>query len=135
IVQPQGSGSARVVLDRVRVENNVTGIFLDTPAGTTGIQLAIQDSNVSGNNFTGFFSLSGGPTITAIIDRTSISDNGGIGLLSQGATSFVFVSHSTIPGNGTGWTFAGGNLVSYGNNNVPLNRTADGTPSGMVAQR
>src|SRR5262249_7498342 len=56
-VSPQGAGSARVVLDRVRVENNVTGIFLSTPAGSNGIQLAIQDSNVSGNNFTGFFSL------------------------------------------------------------------------------
>src|SRR5262249_42687855 len=136
IVQPAGSGSARVVLDRVRVESNTTGIFLMTPAGTTGIQLAIQDSNVSGNNFTGIYSVSGGPTITAIIDRTSISDNAGIGLLSQGANSFVFVSHSTITGNGTGWAFTGGgNLVSYGNNNVHLNLTPHGTPSGHATQR
>jgi hypothetical protein len=133
VVSPAGSGSADVLLDRVRAENNSYGVFVYAPPGTNGIRLTMRDSTVAGNNFTGFTAQSDGPTITAMIDNSAISNNGGTGVFSQGANSFVFVNRSTISGNDTGWTAAGGgNLVTEGTNSVYLNRTSNGAPSASI---
>jgi hypothetical protein len=93
----------------------------------------MRDSTVADSTFTGFSALSGGPALTAAIDNSTISNNGGTGLLSQGANSFVFVNRSTISGNDTGWSAAGGgNLVTEGTNSVYLNRTSNGSPSASI---
>jgi hypothetical protein len=133
LVQPQSGGSADVVLDRVRVENNPTGVFVNAPAGTFGVHLTMRDSTVAGNSFTGFAAVADGPTLTVVIENSAISNNGGIGLLAQGAQAFVFVNRSTISGNDTGWTtMGGGNLVTEGTNSVYLNRSSNGAPSASI---
>jgi hypothetical protein len=132
-VQPMAGGSADVVLDRVRVESNTTGVFVNTSPGTNAVQFAMRDSTVASSIFTGLYVRSDGPTITAVIENSAISNSGGAGLLAQGPQSFVFVNSSTITGNDIGWTFAGGgNLVTYGNNSVHLNRTSNGAPSASI---
>src|SRR5262249_51186466 len=130
-----GNGSAKVDLDGLRVENNAVGVLAFAPSGTT-IQLEMRNSEVSGNSNLGFAAESGGGVVTALIDNSTIANNGGTGGYSQGTNSFLFVSRCTITGNGVGWTFnAGGNVVSFGNNNVALNIGANGTPSGMMGQQ
>jgi hypothetical protein len=127
-----GSGSANVTLDRVHVDKNVTGMFLNAGAGET-VRAAIRDSTVSGNAFTGVYVLSSGGVLTVVMDRSTVAHNGGTGLLSQGANSFVFVNGATITGNDTGWTATGGgNLVTEGTNSVYLNRTSNGSPSASI---
>jgi hypothetical protein len=134
LIQPMTGGTADVVLDRVRVENNATGVYAAAPSGTGRIQLTLRNSTIGGNNFSGFYAFSEAPTITAVIDNSGISNNGGIGVLVQGTRSFVFVNRSTITGNSTGWTTdLGGNLVTYGTNSVHLNRTSNGAPTASIA--
>jgi hypothetical protein len=111
----------------VRVENNTTAVFVNTPAGTNGAQITMRESTMSGNYHTC-------PTIASVIENSAISNNGGIGVLAQGPQAFVFVNRSTVTGNDTGWTTAGGgNLVTYSTNSVPLNRAFNGAPSASIA--
>jgi hypothetical protein len=133
VLSSTGSGTATVVLDRVHVENNVTGVFIAAGAGQA-VRPTIKDSTISGNAFTGIFVAANGGVMTAAIENSAIVNNGGVGVYSQGTNSFVTVSRSTITGNQTGWTFAsGGNLISYLNNEVSLNVAANGSPSATLA--
>jgi hypothetical protein len=132
VVQPQISGSAKVTLDRVHVDFNITGVFFNAASGQT-IQAAIRDSTVSGNTFTGIYVLAGGGIIRTTIERSTIAHNGGTGVLVQGANAFVTVTGSTITANNTGWTFTGGgNLITYLDNKVSLNLGSDGAPSASL---
>jgi len=85
IVQPQGSGGAKVTLDRVQVNANVTGIFI-TAAVNQAVRVAIEDSTVSANSFTGIYVLSTGGVVTAGIKKSKIANNGGIGVYAQART-------------------------------------------------
>jgi hypothetical protein len=133
VVQPAGSGSsANVTLDRVHLDKNVTGMFLNAGVGET-VRAVISNSTVSGNAFTGVYALSSGGVLTVVMDRSTVANNGGTGLLSQGANSFVFVNGATITGNDTGWlATGGGSLVTEGTNSVYLNRTSNGSPSASI---
>src|SRR5262249_45647383 len=53
IIQPSGSGSARVVIDRTRVNSNIYGIFANGTGSTGTIAVQVKDSTVSGNAFNG----------------------------------------------------------------------------------
>jgi hypothetical protein len=133
IVEPTGSGSAFVTLDRVRMTNNVTGVLLyATPGGT--VRATITDSTIAGNAFTGLYALSTGGQLTAAIKRATVVNNGGTGVYVQGSNAFVTVSNAAITGNAVGWNFVGGgNLISYVNNEVSLNVSANGVPSASLA--
>jgi hypothetical protein len=135
VVQPSGSGSAKVTLDRVHVDNNVTGVFFNAASGQT-IQAVIKNSTVSGNAFTGVYVVAGGGIIRTTIERSTIANNGGTGVLAQGANAFVAVTGSTITANNTGWTFTGGgNLITYLDNKVSLNLASDGAPSASLGSQ
>jgi hypothetical protein len=135
VVQPQGSGSAKVTLDRVHVDANVTGVFFNAASGQT-IQAVIKNSTVSGNAFTGVYVVAGGGIIRTTLERSTIAHNGGTGVLAQGANAFVAVTGSTITANNTGWTFTGGgNLISYLDNKVSLNLVSDGAPSASLGSQ
>jgi hypothetical protein len=135
IVQPFGSGSAKVTLDRVHVDKNSTGVFFNAASGQT-IQAVIKNGTVSGNAFTGVYALAGGGIIRTTIERSTINNNGGTGVLSQGANAFVTVTGSTITANNTGWTFSGGgNLITYLDNKVSLNLASDGAPSASLGSQ
>jgi hypothetical protein len=135
VVQPTGSGSAKVTLDRVHVDHNITGVFFNAASGQT-IEAVIKNSTVSGNAFTGVYALSGGGIIRTTIERSTINNNGGIGVLAQGANAFVAVTGTTITANNTGWTFSGGgNLITYLDNKVSLNLASDGAPSASLGSQ
>jgi hypothetical protein len=68
-----------------------------------------------------------------MVDNSAISNNDGTGVFSQGSGPFVFVTRSTISGNDTGWSAAGGgNLVTEGTNSVYLDRTSNGAASASI---
>ena len=71
VVEPSGSVSARVVLDRVRVEGNTTGI-LALGGGSQPIIVQIRDSVAAGNSAHGMSAVSTSGALSAlVIDRTS----------------------------------------------------------------
>jgi hypothetical protein len=84
---------------------------------------------LAGNANNGAFTNnSGGNATKLMVNRCTINDTGGFGVLSSGATSSVFISNNAIFNNVTGvGTAAGGAITSLGNNNINGN-TTDGSP-------
>jgi hypothetical protein len=134
IVQPSGSGSARVVIERTRVENNFHGILVDGTGSTGVILVQVRDSVVAGNLGHGIAAISsaGASPTGIIVDRTSSAFNAASGILAQGAA--VHLGNSTVTGNATGLNVAGGQILSYQNNQTSGNFT-DGAPTGVLTLR
>jgi hypothetical protein len=132
-VGPTGSGSASVVLDRVRVENASDDGIRFFGRGTTGsIAATMRDSVAAGNSGTGIRVSEGGSgTTTVMIDRTAAVNNE-FGIIASGTGATVLLGDSTVTGNVTGLNFSnGGVIASYGTNKVNGNGT-DGAPTGTV---
>jgi hypothetical protein len=137
IIQPAGSGSARVMLNRVRMENNTYGIFANGTGSTGLVVMQVRDSLVTGSGFHGIsaFTAAGHSTVSITVDHTSsiISNQGGI--LAQGAGAFVIVGNSTVLSNGTGLLTAdGGSIFTYQNNQLSGN-LSDGAATGALTMR
>jgi len=134
VVSPQAGGYAFVVLNRVTVSSNAFGIAVDGTGSTTGINMTITDSVISGNSQDGIIAVtpSGGAPIGVLVKNTK-SVNNSRGIRSIGPNVTVRVDNSAINGNSTGLSFSGGGaLLSFGNNNVESNG-ANGAFSGPVA--
>jgi hypothetical protein len=123
LVQPTGSGSARVNIERTVVEANGFGIVADGTGSTGGINMTIADSTATNNINDGIIATtsSGGAPIGITVTNTR-STNNGFGLRSFGTNVTVRADRSTIIGNGTGLTSgSGGALLSAGTNVVEAN--------------
>jgi len=131
-----GSASVNVVLDRVHVENNVRGIFVNynlvTPTGN-GSHVVLRDSVVSGNAGDGIVAktIAGRAPAFVVVERTSSVNNAGTGILADGPGATMLLDDDTVVRNAVGISAVnGGQLISYGNNRVNNNLGADGTPTG-----
>ena len=123
LIQPTGSGSAQVDIERVTVEGNGFGIVADGSGSTTGINMIIADSTLTGNRNDGMIAStsSGGAPIGVMIKNTRSTVNG-FGLRSIGSGVTIRVKNSEIIGNDTGLTAQGGGaLLTNGDNTVQAN--------------
>jgi hypothetical protein len=139
LIQPQGTASADVVIERVQLEDNVVGLRLDgatLASGGNGIHTVLRDSVVSGNAADGIsvFTQSGkAPAFVSVQSSASVS-NGGNGIIANGSHAVVLLSDSTITRNGTGVSaINSGQLISYGNNRNNNNVGAEGTATGFLS--
>src|SRR5262249_52857351 len=113
--------STDAVLDRVHLENNVNGLGLNVCCGLTAQNhVTVRDSVVSGNASDGIVATtSGAGTALYVVERTSVLNNGGTGILATGGHATVLLSDNAVARNGTGMgAVNGGQLISYGNNKV-----------------
>src|SRR5262245_37584689 len=136
-IQPTGTGSARVSIERARIENNTYGIFANGSGSTGLIAMQIRDSVVweSKLNGVGAFTAAGGSITSITLERTSSLLNGGIGIQAQGSGAYVTLAESTVTSNVTGLSaFAGGMIFSYQDNQLNGN-VADGATSAGLAVR
>jgi len=139
VVQPQATGSANVVLDRVRLENNVVGLRLDAAtlaSGGNGIHALMRDSVASGNAADGIsvFTQSGKPSAFLFVERSSTVNNAGNGISANGLHAIAVVSDSTITRNGTGVSAVNsGQVISYSNNRNNNNVGAEGTATSFFS--
>ena len=119
LVQPTGTGNARVVLDHVRILGNANnGLRVDSTGNTgTGISVTMHSSSVSGNG-SGIAAVALTTSLVGImVVDSNVSNNTGTGIDSNGANSLIRVNNTTITGNGLGVNVAGGSSIqSYGNN-------------------
>jgi len=137
IIQPAGSGSARVTIEHTRVENNTYGIFANGTGGTGVIAVQVKDSVVANNRFNGISAFTAaGKSVTSItVDRSSSVLNRQAGILAQSSNAFVIVGSSTVIGNGTGLSaVGGGSIFSYQNNQLAGN-VSDGAATSVLAPR
>jgi len=134
VIQPEGTGTARVMLDRVRVEGNTFGIAVDGTGSSAGINLTISDSVTAGNLNDGIIAVTpGGGAPIGVTVKNTRSVNNGFGFRAIGNNVTFRIDGSTVIGNGTGLSFSGGGaLLSAGNNMIQANGT-NGAFSGSVA--
>jgi hypothetical protein len=130
LIQPTGvGGSANVRFQNVNVENNTSGILLNSTGNTgPGLNLALVNSTVSGNGGNGVRGLSpaGTAPVSIFIDNTTINANIGIGVNADGGAT-IRLRGSSIVLNATGVSAVnGGVLRSYGNNSIDGNSAGNG---------
>jgi hypothetical protein len=113
-----------LVVTDTRINTNAAGIILNGAAGA--ITATLRDVVVNNNTGNGIAVQTTGPSTTAVIDRTTVAFNTGIGVTVNGGPAAAYIGGSTITGNGTG-VGGGGQKYSFKNNQIGGN-TADGTP-------
>jgi len=124
-VQTAG-GTAEVVIQNTRIENNSVGVTAVSSSGA--IKMTVRESIVATNQSFGILSTAAAAAINLTVERTTVISNLGTGVLSQGASSMVRIDRSIITGNATGVGTAGGGVLrSYKNNAINGNAT-EGTP-------
>jgi hypothetical protein len=122
-IRPVGSGSAKVALDRVSVDDGASGFTIDG-RGTSGVNSAmIRDSMISGSTGGGIFALDSGAGATNVaIANSTIAGNTTVGVAANGLNATVRMQDSQITGNGRGLQpGAGSKLISIGGNMVSGN--------------
>jgi hypothetical protein len=124
---------AAATLDRVRTDNNSTGLEAKPNSSVT-----LRDSISSGNSLLGYRAVGGiggtTPGVLRLENCLSAHNNTGVATL-FGATAYV--SDSTIAFNGVGLSSgigSTGNLVSFGNNVLANNTTAGAFTSTVALQ-
>jgi len=137
IVQPSGSGAAKVSLTNVQLTNNVQGLRADTTGSTTNrIDAAVESSGASGNTFAGFAavtSTTSGPC-ALMIDSSSSTSNGGAGVTANGVNAIARIGRTEISGNATGTLPASSGVVqSYQTNQIRGN-TSDGSRTNITGE-
>jgi hypothetical protein len=126
LIRPVETGGARVMLERVQVKNNTTGIRLDSTGQTASeITMAVSESVSAGNTNDGIAVIAPAIAINLMLDRVRIAFNG-TGLRSSAAPGRIRVGGSTITGNLTGITTTG-SIRSYKTNQI--NGNAAGEPT------
>jgi hypothetical protein len=117
-VRPTGTGSAKVVIDNVKVENNSVGIRFDSSGvtGGGGITATVRNSVVAHNTSDGITTV--GPTIAVnvMLDRILSANNVGAGVSLAGPAATMRIGGSTVTGNVGGGVSA--TVQSYKNNQI-----------------
>ena len=128
LIQPTLSGSARVTLRDVLVQNNANSqIRVDTTGNSgagTGISLFVDDSQIlGGTNGISLNQPAGTATITSMVVDSFIALCSGSGLLTAGSNTVrMRVSDTTITACGTGVTQGVNTIINtYGNNRTDGN--------------
>jgi hypothetical protein len=119
LVKPTSGGTVYATFDRVTItQNSGGGLKSDTTSG--GVTLDITDSTISNNGGNGINALAGGSQNIVSIKSSVIARNGGAGVQANGANAGVLVSTTLLDQNAAGATsiVGGGNMFTYGNNNV-----------------
>jgi hypothetical protein len=122
IMVGNGSNTVNAAVVRVTTSGNGVGIL----ATGAAVNVVIADT-VAGNNSYGI-----GASAAAMMIQNSTLCGNGVGISADKA-AVVRVGLSTVTANGTGWqTTNGGQMLSFGNNDVAGNKT-DGTATSTVA--
>ena len=136
LIRPAGAGSVKAVLDNVSIEDNFSGISIDSRTTTGTNSVTIRNSTVSGGSQFGIYALeSGGGVTNVVVEGSTSANNATFGIGSNGVNATVRLRNSTVTGNGTGIAVAGsGKLISLGGNSVRGN-TANGVFTATEAQQ
>jgi hypothetical protein len=126
VIRPVGTGTAKVMLERVQVKNNTSGIRVDSTAQTAnGLSVSVSESISAGNTNEGVAAIAPTIAINLMLDRVRIAHNG-TGLLSSAAPARIRVGGSTITGNLAGIRTTG-SIRSYQTNQINGNAAAEPT--------
>ncbi|MED5619491.1 right-handed parallel beta-helix repeat-containing protein [Ideonella sp. BN130291] len=127
LVAPSGSARVAIAFSSLNA-NGLTGLRVNDNGFA-----AVSDSILSGNGTHGVTAASNGMPARVSLTRVTTSGNLNAGVLSSGGAATVWLSDVTSMGNAYGlYPGAGGAYISFGNNKIAGNGTADGTPTTTV---
>jgi hypothetical protein len=114
-VRPTGTGSARLTLRDVRLQNNANEALRVDTAGSTGggATVLIERSQFLGStNGITAATPAATPAVQVMLTDSMIALNGGSGINATGAGTVMRVGNTTITANNNGVTIAGGAIVN-----------------------
>jgi hypothetical protein len=122
VIAPTGSGAVTVVLARVQLEGNSSGLVATGTAGP--ITISASDSSFSGSPNAGVYATAAqGLETQVLLSRSAVVGNG-TGIAVEGTQASVLASETTIAGNATGLIVANdGNIGTFLNNPMYANPT------------
>jgi hypothetical protein len=122
-----GSGAVNAVFDHVETIDNTDGLYV--VAGTPPVNITFTDSVSANNAANGIQAFEGAynAPLSIMVRNSTIANNGTNGL-EAGVDTTISVTRSTITGNGTGWLTDYGTVLSYGDNNIDGNGSANTEP-------
>jgi hypothetical protein len=133
-IKPTGSGSAKVVLDNILVEDNGTGILIDSRFTSGSQAVTIRNSTISGSaSFAVAAYESGGGTSNVTIESSNITNNTasfGVGMSGAGATARLV--NVTVTGNARGLLAASSSSIISHGGNVIAGNTINGAFTATV---
>jgi hypothetical protein len=131
LIDPGAAGNARVSISNVRVLNNANeGIFVDMTGSTGGgVHVTIDDSLLAGNvNGLRVLVPAGAHGTTVTLADSTVVNNTGTGLITDGSLATMLVSNTTISGNNNGVSrLNASNMRTYGDNRLHGSLSVDGT--------
>ena len=135
-IEPQNKGVVYVALDRLRIENNVIGLWVNGSISTGGARVVLRDSVVSGNVSDGIraSTIPSQAPAFIVVERTSVVNNVR-GIVADGPRATMLLSDNTITLNGEGLSaINSGQLISFGNNRNANNLGPEGAPTSLFSQ-
>jgi hypothetical protein len=131
-IKPVSNSTANVSIERSRIENNFFGIVADG-TGNGRIRGLVSDSFITNNVNNGItVATASGLNVVLTVDNTKVSGNN-FGLVANGSNSGMLVRRSILNNNGTGlFSSNGGVLISYKDNSLNGNFTADGAFTASI---
>ncbi|HVH32882.1 MAG TPA: right-handed parallel beta-helix repeat-containing protein [Tahibacter sp.] len=117
-VTPTGAGTASVTIENSRLYSNKNGLTIASGIAT------VNNSVVGPSDQNGIFANSAGANVVINVNDSTVSDNAAVGIRALNPTSSIFVSNTTITGNGTGVAaLSGAALSTYKTNRLNSNST------------
>jgi hypothetical protein len=144
IIQPAVSGEFTSVLNHIRIENSQTaGVSIsDSNMSSGALGVTISDSTIARTATIGV--AVGGEKVFAVVtilnsrivngcDYPCSKFPSSVGVEAFGQFATILLNGSAILQNATGWTgFAGGHVLSYGNNQIDFNPSGGDTAPPSV---
>jgi hypothetical protein len=121
-ISPTGTGTTNGVLNHVDIENNIQdGITVST--SSQGLNVTITDS-VSAQNGGDGVKMAANLSTVYVRDSSIVNNgNNGVEATSSNNTGAIFLTRSTITGNGSPYPPGTPHLFSYGDNSIGQNET------------
>jgi hypothetical protein len=130
LLQPTATGSIFATVSNVTMDSN-NGYGLRAEAGVSAV---VRNSHAAGSAISGFHSV-GGTRPAFIVMENCVAAGNASGIVAEGASGSVRISNTTATRNAVGLSsVSGGAIVSFGNNRINGNNSADGAPTSTVSQ-
>ena len=133
VIQPSGGVKATAVIERTQVANNTYGIVANASGGT--VLVKVRNSSVANNLINGIWAFTTGSVSSIVVEHSASDQNGGSGIIAQGANAFVSLNDLSVTWNATGLnTVSDGLILSYNNNVIAGNLSPGVTPVSVNQQ-
>jgi hypothetical protein len=121
-IAPTGTPNVKATFTRVQLLNNTNGVRIDASSATGGtIRTTVEQVSINNSGFHGFAANvgAGATAITTMFDNSQSTNSGGDNLVSNGATSNLYLSNSVSMGAlNQGVAVANSGVITSYKNNV-----------------